>query len=383
MSVWSHLQGSASAERLQRRLAAGDLSHAWLLLGPSGSGKVQAATCMAASLNCLDEPGQGCGRCSACLRTLRRRHPDVHHIVPEGPLIPVDTIRDAVIGVASRSPFEGRYKVFVIEEAERMNPPAQNALLKTLEEPQPDTVFVLVSDTEEDLLETIRSRCRVVRLDPVPETKAIELLEREGAPAEVARLAARVSGGDLPRARRLAFESALRERRLVWLSLPDRLSDPAGAMTAASEVLSQAGAAVKEREASQKDEVRELADAMGESRGTAGARNALAKRHRRELKRLEEEVIGDALTTLASFYRDVLAIRRGGGDAIVNLDLLDELATWAASTVTDAELALAVERLVAARASFVRNANPSLAVESALVEVGRLVPPPAKVGAAP
>jgi DNA polymerase-3 subunit delta' len=381
MSVWSHLRGSTSAERLEAGIASGDIAHAWLLLGPSGSGKRVAATCLAAAVNCTESPGHGCGSCSSCLRTLRHRHPDAHHIVPEGPLIPVDTVRD-VLTDASRSPFEGRYKVFVIEEADRMNPSAQNALLKTLEEPQPDTIFALISDREEELLDTIRSRCRVLRLDPVPEAKVVELLEHGGASGELARLAARVSGGDLPRARGLAFETALRDRRRQWLAIPDRLTDPRGSTDAAAGVLAQAAAAVKEREASQKDEVTELAEAMGEGRGTAVARNALAKRHKRELKRLEEDVIGEALSTLATFYRDVLACRCGGEEAVINLDVIDELTSWSSSTVGDAELSLAIERLVTAGASFVRNANPSLAVESALVEVGSLAPPPARVGTA-
>lgn len=380
MSVWRHLNGSDSAERLRARIALGDVAHAWLLLGPSGSGKRVAATCMAAALNCTEAPGEGCGKCSSCLRTLRHRHPDVHHIVPEGPLIAVDTIREGVVTAATRSPFEGRFKVFVIEEAERMNPSAQNALLKTLEEPQPDTLFVLISDREEELLDTIRSRCRLFRLDPVPEARAIELLEHEGAGGEVARLAARVSAGDLPRARSIAFERSVRERRLKWLTIPDRLTDPQSAVETGAEVLSEAGAAVKEREVAQKEEVAELAEAMGEGRGTAAARNALAKRHKRELKRLEEDVIGEALATLASFYRDVLASRRGGEEAVINLDVFEDLASWSRSTVTDAELALAIERLLASGASFVRNANPTLAVESALVEVASLVPPPARVG---
>jgi DNA polymerase-3 subunit delta' len=335
---------------------------------------------MAAALDCPVAPGEGCGGCSTCLRILRHRHPDVHHIVPEGPLIPVDTIREQVLMAAAMSPFESPYKVFVIEEADRMNASAQNALLKTLEEPQPDTVFVLISDREEELLETIISRCRSLRLEPVSEDEVIGLLEREGATADVARLAARVSAGDLPRARALAFDGDLRERRRTWLSIPQRLVDPVGALDAADAILDEASAAVKERDSAQKVEIEELAEAMGEGRGTAGARNALAKRHKRELRRLEEEVIGEALTTLASFYRDVLSSRRGGEEAVINLDALDRLHPWAGSDVGDAHLTLAIERLLSARASFVRNANAALAVGSALVEVASLAPPPSRVG---
>lgn len=379
MSVWDRVAGSSAAAGLARQLGTGEIAHAWLLLGPPGSGKQAAAVCMAAALECPVRPGDGCGECSSCLRVLRRRHPDVHHVVPEGPLIPVDTIREAVIPEAARSPFEGAYKVFVIEEADRMNDAAQNALLKTLEEPHPDTVFVLVSDHEDDLLETIRSRCRVVRVDPVPEERIVELLRAEGAPDDVALLAARASDGDGDRARALAFDEHVAARRRFWAAIPARLTSPADALDVATEVVEEARAEVKARERAQKDAVAELADAMGEGRGTATARNALAKRHRRELRRVEEQVLGEALASLASFYRDVVALRRGGSDALVNLDLLDELDAWARADVSDAALLAAAERCVEARASLTRNANVPLQLEATLLELARLAPPPARL----
>jgi DNA polymerase III subunit delta' len=380
MTVWDRIKGSRALEGLSRQIGSGDIAHAWLLLGPAGSGKRAAATAMAAALNCTDTPGVGCGRCSSCLRTLRNRYPDVHYVVPEGPLIPVDTIRESVIPEAARSPFEGRYKVFVIDEAERMNDAAQNALLKTLEEPEPDTVFILVSDQEEELLETIRSRCRVVRLEPVSEQRIVELLSGEGVSDETALLSARLSEGDAERARTLAFEAAATERRDFWTHIPRRLSSPVDALDAAAEIVAEAGEAVAARAEAQKTEVVELAEATGEGRGTAAARNALATRHRRELRRLEEEVLGDALQSLASFYRDVLAVRRGASDAAANLDLMGELEQWANSEAADDALLACVERCVVARGTLSKNANQLLAMEATLLELSRLAPAPARVG---
>jgi DNA polymerase-3 subunit delta' len=313
---------------------------------------------------------------------MRRRFPDVHHIVPEGPLIPVDTIREQVIPEASRSPFEGNYKVFVIEEAHRMNEPAQNALLKTLEEPHPDTVFILISGQEEELLETIRSRCRVVRLEPVSEQRIVELLMKYGTTENTAVLAARLSEGDYERARAFATDEDARERRSLWSAIPGRLVSALDAFDAADTVLEQAGAAVKVLESSQKREVIELAEAMGEGRGTAVARNALAKRHKRELKRVEEDVIAEAFQALASFYRDVLALRTGGAEALTNLDLLPEIELWAGAAVSDEALVAAVERCLQVRPALARNANVPLQIEAALVELVRFVPPPSKVGSA-
>ena len=381
MTVWDRLRGSRAPEGIANQVARGEVSHAWLLAGPAGSGKGPTAVALAAALNCRVERLVGCGECSSCLRILRRRHPDVHHIAPEGPIIPVDVVREVIIPEANRTPFEGAYQVFVIEEAERMNPAAQNALLKTLEEPQPHTVFVLISDRDEELLETVHSRCRVIHLEPVPEERIVELLEQEGASHEAALLAARVSEGELEKARALAFEDDAAERRRSWIDLPRRLTSSNDALDAAIEILDESRSAAKGLQAQQKVELKELAEMLGERRGTAQARNALERRHRREQRRLEGEILSDALRTLASFYRDVLALRRGGAEAITNLDLVDELRAWADSTIPDAALVEAVERCVEATGALPRNANPQLAIEAVLVELARLAPPRDRVGA--
>jgi DNA polymerase-3 subunit delta' len=375
VSVWDALEGFPSARALERQVASGASPHAWLLLGPAGAGKGAAAEAIAAALNCPVEPGRGCGKCSSCRRVARRAHPDVHHHAPEGPLIPVDVVRDQIAPEAARSPFEGAFKVFILEAAERMNDAAQNALLKTIEEPQPDTVFVLVSDNEEELLETVRSRCRVVRLEPLTLARVRDVVTGEGAAPEVADAAARASSGDLTLARALALDGPTRARRSLWASLPGRLTSAASALDAAADVLQEARAAVRARDQEQRAEVLELSDALGEGRGTAAARNALGRRHRRELKRLEEDVLGEALSYLASFYRDVVAWRAGDHGSIVNSDA-PELEAWASSGGTDAAMLGASERCLVARASFESNANATLAMEAVLVELSRLVPPP-------
>lgn len=381
MTVWDRLRGSRSAEGVANQIGRGEISHAWLFVGPAGSGKGPTAAAVAAALNCRVEPLVGCGECSSCLRTLRRRHPDVHHIVPEGPIIPVDVVRETIIPEANRSPFEAQYQVFVIEEAERMNPAAQNALLKTLEEPQPHTVFILISDRAEELLETVHSRCRVIHLEPVAEERIVELLDQEGAPAEIALLSARIAEGDLEKARAIAFDDDVAERRRAWLGLPRRLTSAGDAMDAATEILEESRAAGKALQAAQKEEVKELAEALGEKRGTAQARNALEKRHKREVRRLEGEILADALRTLASFYRDVVAMRRGGEEAVANLDLLDELRGWADSEISDRSLVEGIERCIVTTGTLPRNANPQLAIESVLVQLARLAPPRARIRA--
>ena len=375
MSVWGGLDPGRAVEGLQRQLAQGEISHAWLLSGPSGAGKGAVADAMAAALNCLDQPLRGCSKCSPCRRVLSRAYPDVHRVVPEGSVIAVDAIRDGVVPEATRSPFEGRYKVFVLEQAELMNEAAQSSLLKTLEEPQPDTVFILLSHAEEEILETIRSRCRIVRLEPTSERHLVALLEREGASAETALTAARLSEGDAGAARRWAFDVSVGERRSLWLSIPRRLRAATDAIDAASEILDQARAAGAAQKRVQAQETRALADVIGEGRGTGTARNALALRHRREQRHAEEAVLGEALGTLAAFYRDVVAVRRGSSASVANLDRIDELQEWTRSSVSDGALLCAVERLIVARAALLSNANVLLALEAALAEVTRLTQP--------
>jgi DNA polymerase III subunit delta' len=369
VSAWKGVEGIAAAERLAAQVAAGQISHAWLLAGPKGAGKRSVAFALAAALVCDRGPGVGCGECSACVRALRDRHPDVHHVEPEGVIIPVDVVREAVIPEAARSPFEASYKVFVIEDADRMNDAAQNALLKTLEEPHPDTVFVLVSDHEEEVLETIRSRCRTERLEPVPVARVVELLVGAGAPEDEARRAATLAGGDVERARSIAFDEAVRARLELWRGVPARLSTPLDALDAAAEVIAESRAAAKAREKEQKQEVVALAEAMGEGRGTSTARNALTKRHRRELRRLEEEILLEALDVLGTFYRDVLAARKNGSAT-------GDLAAWAGSSIPDAALVAAAARCAEVGGTFAFNANALLALEATLVELARLAPPP-------
>lgn len=376
MTVWDALSGSRTASGLARQIASDEIAHSWLLLGPPGAGKRVAAVAMAAAVNCPEEPGVGCGRCSSCERIARHRHPDVHHVVPEGPLIPVDQIRESVIPEAARSPFEGRHKVFVIEEAERMNDAAQNSLLKTLEEPQPDTMFVLISDREDEVLETIRSRCRIVRLEPLSTERVVDILVAQGVAPDRAQVAASLAAGDPELARRVAFDDNLGERRSLWASIPRRLDSAVSALDAAAEIVDQARKAAKDREREQKQEVVDLAEALGEGRGTTAARNALAKRHKREVRRAEEEALGEALDFLATFYRDVLAVRSGANHVLVNVDLVDDLRRWADRDVADIALLCAVERCIEARESLTHNANVPLAIEAALLDVARLVPPP-------
>lgn len=190
-------------------------SHSYLYAGPDGVGKKLMALEFAKLLNCLgsmDSPDEGCG-CSSCRKIDRGIHPDVVLIEFTGVKnIKVDQVREEIEEKLYLRPFEGRYKIVIVDEAERMNHNAQNAFLKTLEEPPRDCVIILLSSRPESLLPTLRSRCQTVVFNPLPEEIVVGLLtQRGGMSPEDAVLCAKLSGGSIGKA--LGFDKDLMEWR--------------------------------------------------------------------------------------------------------------------------------------------------------------------------
>ena len=151
-------------------------SHAYLLAGPRGSGVLEAARCFAAALVC---PAGGCGACNACRRARSGRHPDVIEVEPAGTFVVVDQVEE-MMKEAFTSPFEADRKVIVVTEADRLNEPAANKLLKTLEEPPARTHFLLLSEAPDELLPTVRSRCQRVDFAALCDTDVVAALVAAG-----------------------------------------------------------------------------------------------------------------------------------------------------------------------------------------------------------
>jgi DNA polymerase-3 subunit delta' len=203
---WNRLIGNREAlGRLRTMAASGQVPGSLLLVGPEGAGKCTAAVVLAKAFNCARLAGDGepCGgECGPCLRIDRGEHPDVRRLQPEGKggQLRVDAVRELVREIPFR-PFEGRRRFFVLDQADRMNESAANALLKSLEEPPPSSTLILVTAHEADLLSTVVSRCQRIRFVPLPIEEMVEVLERQhGLAAEEARLAAAVSRGSMKRA---------------------------------------------------------------------------------------------------------------------------------------------------------------------------------------
>ena len=162
--VWAELIGQSRSVEVLRRAVAGEphaMSHAWLITGPPGSGRSNAARSFAAALQC--ERGFGCGECSACRTSLSGAHPDVTLVRTEQLSIGVDEVRE-LVRRAAMSPTLGRHQILVVEDADRVTERGADALLKSIEEPAPRTVWILCAPTADDVVATIRSRCRLLNL---------------------------------------------------------------------------------------------------------------------------------------------------------------------------------------------------------------------------
>jgi len=222
--AFSDLTGNAAVVlRLKLLLGSEKLPGSMIFCGRAGVGKVEAAVTLAQALNCTVSTGDACGRCSICLRIAKDQHPDVRLLRPEGRggQLRAEGVREAAAEIPFR-PFEGRRRVIVIADAERMNPTTANTLLKTLEEPPPWATLILATANEAALLPTILSRCQIFRFSPLaPEELEGLLVTRHAVPPDRAALLAAVSGGGIARALELTDEplSELRQQALRLSSL--------------------------------------------------------------------------------------------------------------------------------------------------------------------
>ena len=222
--VYAELIGQERVTQTLRRAVSGAryaMTHAWLFVGPPGSGRSNAARAFAAALQC---PNGGCGECEQCRTTLSGAHPDVTLVRTEKLSIGVKETRQMVYR-ANVAPVQGRYQIVVLEDADRVTEQGADALLKGLEEPAPRTVWLLCAPSPDDVIITIRSRCRVVKLaTPSDEAVAQLLVERDGVDPALAAHAARAAQGHVGRARGLARSEDARIRRHEVLSIPARLA---------------------------------------------------------------------------------------------------------------------------------------------------------------
>ncbi|MFD0898854.1 DNA polymerase III subunit delta' [Actinomadura sediminis] len=374
MSVWNDLVGqdpvvaelSAAADGAG---GGGGVAHAWLFTGPPGSGRSAAARAFAAALQCTEIP-RGCGHCAACHQVLQGTHADLEVVRPSGLSYGIKETRALVLR-ASSSPSVGRWQIVLFEDADRATEGAANALLKAIEEPPPRTLWLLCTPSPDDLLITIRSRCRLVTLRTPPiDAVADVLVQRDGVDRETADVVARAAQGHISRARRLATDPEARARRAQVLAVPRRLTSVGPAAMAADALVKAAEAEAKATtEELNAQETAEMRQALGESakgrmpRGTAGALKELEDRQKSRATRVKRDALDRALLDLASYYRDVLTLQLGAGSELVNTELAPELRTAAAETRPEGTLRR-LDAIMECRERLDANVNPLLAVEA-------------------
>ncbi|WP_457965695.1 DNA polymerase III subunit delta' [Arthrobacter sp. D1-29] len=374
MSVWDDLQGQPAVVEQLRQASLGEgLTHAWLFTGPPGSGRSNAAKAFAAALNCDqdDVSLRGCGECSACHTTLGETHSDVTFVRTEKVTITIDEARD-LVSTAGNRPSSGRWRIIVVEDADRMAERTTNVLLKAIEEPTPRTIWMLCAPSPADVLVTIRSRCRAValRLPPAADVAAL-LVKRDGVDPALAERAARAAQSHVGIARRLARDPEARERRLETVRFPLGLRGVTAAVMMADKLVkiatAEANSSNEERDAAEKAAL--LATLGAPESGTLPPSmrsqvRQLEEDQKRRAKRSITDSLDRTLTDLLSFYRDVLIIQLGNAVELVNVELRGELEEFAGRSTPETTLARMDAVNKARQRITTTNVAPLLTIES-------------------
>lgn len=376
MSVFDQVVGQERAVAVLRRAASvpAAMTHAWLVTGPPGSGRSVAARAFAAALQCERTSDPGCGECHACRTVLAGSHPDVSLVSTTETFIRVDRARELALTAATR-PSTGRWRVLVVEDADRLNEQAADALLKSLEEPPPRTVWVLCAPTADDLIVTVRSRCRHLQLGTPPVDAVADLLvRRDGIDPAMAHYAARAAQSHIGIARRLATDEHARARRREVVGIPTSLTGVGAALRAAQDLVEEAGEGAETISAERAETERRAlltqlgADPAARSQPPAVRSHLrdLEVRQKRETRRQQHDSIDSALTDLASVYRDALLTATGSAVELVNATEPEQVEQLARS-LSPEDLLAALETISLARGRLVANGAPLLVLEAMMV----------------
>jgi DNA polymerase-3 subunit delta' len=375
VTVWRDVIGQDTAVATLQRAVTDTtaMTHAWLLTGPPGSGRSVAARAFAAALEC---PQHGCGECRECRTAVDGTHADVDVIATEGLSIKVEQARELAAMSALR-PSVGPWRVIIIEDADRLTERAADALLKAIEEPVARTVWILCAPSLEDVVITIRSRSRHVRLRTPPAEAVAELLNRrDGVEMPMAMYAARAAQSHVGLARRLARDEGARIRRRDVISLAGRIHGVGDAIGAAADLASiadeESTAAAAERDSAERQRLMEVLGADPSARtqpphirsqlsGLEREQKARATRHSRD-------VLDRSLVDLLSVYRDALILHSGAALGLVNQDSLP-IVQGVARSMSPEQLLQAMDAIGTARERIGLNVAPLLALEAMAISL--------------
>lgn len=378
MSVFDTLTGQLDVRAQLTRAAAEEKpTHAWLFTGPPGAGRSTAALAFAAALLCdqPDSAARGCGHCRSCQTVLSGSHADFLHFTTEKTTITIEEARDFVVKAQDR-PAVGRWRVMLIEDADRMPERTSNVLLKAIEEPPPYTIWLLTAPSPADVLVTIRSRCRPVKLRlPSVADVAARLLADAQARGEnlephQADFVARLAQGNLEVAHKLATDPEARKRRSTVVQMPITLRSIAAAMEAADDLITIAEAeAEADAEARNEAERSALLTALGYEDGeklspTHRAQvRQLEEDQKRRAKRIQTDTLDRFLADIQTVFRDVVTVQLATGADIINTHLADDIYAYAERTSPDRTLAH-LDTVATTRRRIRTNAGARLAFEA-------------------
>ncbi|RCS61785.1 DNA polymerase III subunit delta' [Microbacterium sp. JB110] len=369
---WGDVWGQHEAVSTLQRAAhdEGSPAHAWLITGPPGSGRSTLAQAFAAALiaNAPDDH-------ATMRQVLAGTHPDLMALRTEGVIITIKQAR-ALVERSYFGPSLGRYRVIVMEDADRMTERTSNVLLKALEEPPEQTIWLLCAPSEADLLPTIRSRVRTLRLrEPEVDDVARLIVERTGADVDVAEQAARHSQRHIGMAQRLATDTASRQRRdeslravLGGRTIGDVVEVAGRIVQAATD---DAKALTAERDEAERASLLRTVGVPEGSRVPPAVRaqiQALEEDQKRRATRSLRDGLDRVLTDMQSVYRDVVMLQHDRQEGIINLEVIDDLRRVAGEWSQERTLRV-LDHITDTRAAIEQNAQPALALESLLVTV--------------
>lgn len=386
MTVWDLLVGQPQAVQVLRGAAeegrqilegkpgSGQLSHAWLITGPPGSGRSTAARCLAAALQCTGET-VGCGVCPGCRTVLAGTNADVQQHATDLAIIKIDEVRRWVDS-SYRLPALARWRVTVVEDADRMPERTSNVLLKAVEEPPARGIWLLCAPGVDDVLPTIRSRCRLLSLrTPAAEDVAAYLVKTDQVTNEQALQAARLAQSHIGVARALLKNSDMRKQRLERLELLLSPETTAQAVVAAGQLHALAKLRAAERtEQINSGERQDLFRALGIEPGKRVPPalqpqvRRLEEEQERRAKRAVTDVLDGTLVDLLGLLRDVLVVQLGSTAPLVQVDIEDRIRRIAA-TASSGQTLDQVEAVELARGRLQTNASPLLVLEALTISL--------------